>query len=87
MNFLMLRFFNCANLYIYRLLKKTRTFLYTPRTRADLPKGFPEDIEGIPYFLDNYLHPKVSNDAPLSEHIAAAMNDIQMQSSPLRSKS
>ncbi|GFR02643.1 hypothetical protein TNCT_52401 [Trichonephila clavata] len=26
----------------YELLESTRTFLFTPRTRADLPKGFPK---------------------------------------------
>lgn len=66
-------------IYTFRLLKRTRTFHFTPRTRADLPKGFPEDIPGVPYFLDNYTHPKVPNDASLAEHIASAIRDIQMQ--------
>ncbi|GFY75424.1 guanylate cyclase soluble subunit alpha-1 [Trichonephila inaurata madagascariensis] len=61
----------------YSLLESTRTFLFTPRTRADLPKGFPEDIPGIPYFLDSYVHPEVPLDKPLADHIAAAMKDVE----------
>ncbi|KFM57577.1 Guanylate cyclase soluble subunit alpha-1, partial [Stegodyphus mimosarum] len=60
----------------FELLEKTETFLFTPRTRADLPKGFPEDIKGIPYFLESYIHPEMPLTASLSEHIAAAMKEI-----------
>ncbi|GBM07037.1 Guanylate cyclase soluble subunit alpha-1 [Araneus ventricosus] len=66
----------------YELLETTRTFLFTPRTRDDLPKGFPDDIPGIPYFLDNYVHPEVPLDKSLSEHISAAIKDIEVQSKP-----
>ncbi|CAL1265038.1 unnamed protein product [Larinioides sclopetarius] len=66
----------------YELLETTRTFLFTPRTRADLPKGFPDDIPGIPHFLDSYVHPEVPLDKPLSEHISAAIKDIELQSKP-----
>ncbi|GIX92739.1 guanylate cyclase soluble subunit alpha-1 [Caerostris darwini] len=67
-------------LIIYRLLETTRTFLFTPRTREDLPKGFPEDVPGVPYFLDSYVHPEVPLEKPLSEHIAAAMKDVMKKS-------
>ncbi|XP_028658504.2 guanylate cyclase soluble subunit alpha-1 isoform X1 [Erpetoichthys calabaricus] len=36
----------------YRLLKDHPGFLFTPRTRRDLPANFPSDIPGICYFLE-----------------------------------
>lgn len=61
-------------LIIFRLLSKWEGFDLTPRTRADLPKGFPEEIPGIPYFCDGYKHPNVDAHAPLEDHINEAMD-------------
>ncbi|KAA0201865.1 hypothetical protein HAZT_HAZT012064, partial [Hyalella azteca] len=38
----------------YEYLIQSPGFQFTARTRADLPKSFPEDIPGIPYFIDSY---------------------------------
>ncbi|XP_039395089.1 guanylate cyclase soluble subunit alpha-1 isoform X2 [Mauremys reevesii] len=39
----------------YRLLKEYPDFVFTPRSREELPPDFPSDIPGICYFLDAYL--------------------------------
>ncbi|XP_050802404.1 guanylate cyclase soluble subunit beta-1 isoform X2 [Gopherus flavomarginatus] len=39
----------------YRLLKEYPDFVFTPRSREELPPNFPSDIPGICYFLDAYL--------------------------------
>lgn len=39
----------------YRLLKDYPGFIFTPRSREELPPNFPDDIPGICYFLDAYL--------------------------------
>ncbi|XP_043918375.1 guanylate cyclase soluble subunit alpha-1 isoform X2 [Protopterus annectens] len=44
----------------YRLLKDHPGFVFTPRTREDLPANFPSDISGICHFLDGYHHEKAS---------------------------
>ena len=62
----------------YRLLKESPGFYFTPRTRADLPGGFPEDIEGVPYFMDRYEHPGVpESDRDNVDHISLALNDFK----------
>ena len=45
----------------------------TARTREDLPKGFPDEIPGVPYFCDGYKHPQLEASASLDHHIAKAM--------------
>ncbi|KAM9192815.1 guanylate cyclase soluble subunit alpha-1 isoform 2-T3 [Mergus octosetaceus] len=39
----------------YRLLKEYPDFVFTPRSREELPPNFPSDIPGICYFLDAYI--------------------------------
>ncbi|XP_075565428.1 guanylate cyclase soluble subunit alpha-1 isoform X2 [Pelecanus crispus] len=39
----------------YRLLKEYPGFVFTPRSREELPPNFPSDIPGICYFLDSYI--------------------------------
>lgn len=39
----------------YRLLKDYPGFMFTARSREELPPNFPSDIPGICYFLDAYL--------------------------------
>lgn len=38
-----------------RLLKEYPGFVFTPRSREELPPNFPSDIPGICYFLDAYI--------------------------------
>lgn len=38
-----------------RLLKDYPGFVFTPRSREELPPNFPSDIPGICYFLDAYI--------------------------------
>ncbi|XP_038611028.1 guanylate cyclase soluble subunit alpha-1 [Tachyglossus aculeatus] len=38
----------------YRLLKEYPGFVFTPRSREDLPPNFPSEIPGICHFLDAY---------------------------------
>lgn len=40
----------------YRLLKDCPGFVFTPRSREELPPNFPSDIPGICHFLDAYQH-------------------------------
>uniref|UniRef100_A0A2D4IYQ9 Guanylate cyclase domain-containing protein n=1 Tax=Micrurus lemniscatus lemniscatus TaxID=129467 RepID=A0A2D4IYQ9_MICLE len=42
----------------YRLIKDYPGFVFTPRSRQELPSNFPSDIPGICYFLDAYLQRK-----------------------------
>ncbi|XP_034288770.1 guanylate cyclase soluble subunit alpha-1 isoform X2 [Pantherophis guttatus] len=42
----------------YRLIKDHPGFMFTPRSRQELPPNFPGDIPGICYFLDAYLQGK-----------------------------
>lgn len=59
------------------LLSSTPGFSFTQRSRECLPKGFPSDIEGTPYFLDDYKHPKVTDPtAHLFDHITAALKEL-----------
>ncbi len=44
-------------------------FQFTPRSRAELPLGFPDDIEGICYFLDKYVHPTVFESEAGVDHV------------------
>ncbi|XP_068961713.1 guanylate cyclase soluble subunit alpha-1 isoform X5 [Petaurus breviceps papuanus] len=39
----------------YRLLKECPGFVFTPRSREELPPNFPKEIPGICYFLDAYI--------------------------------
>uniref|UniRef100_A0A8C9S112 Guanylate cyclase soluble subunit alpha-1 n=1 Tax=Scleropages formosus TaxID=113540 RepID=A0A8C9S112_SCLFO len=38
----------------HRLLKERPEFVFTPRTREDLPPNFPSDIPGVCYFLEAF---------------------------------
>ncbi|CAG5125457.1 unnamed protein product, partial [Candidula unifasciata] len=57
----------------YELLKLTPGFTFTPRTKANLPPGFPETIEGIPFFLEGYEFPYVKSDKPEIDHVTLAV--------------
>ncbi|GFR74112.1 soluble guanylate cyclase subunit [Elysia marginata] len=57
----------------YELIKTTPGFSFTPRTRENLPAGFPEHIGGIPYFLEGYEFPDVKGFSNV-DHIALAVD-------------
>lgn len=66
----------------YELLKETPGFQFSPRSRADLPNGFPEYIEGVPYFLDGYIHPEISEaDENQVDHIELALETFHIKNS------
>ncbi|XP_033890994.3 guanylate cyclase soluble subunit alpha-1-like isoform X2 [Acipenser ruthenus] len=52
----------------YRLLKDHQGFLFTPRTRQDLPSNFPSDIPGICYFLEAFDQSSRANSGSESGH-------------------
>ena len=56
-----------------RLIKTTPGFSFTPRTRENLPAGFPDHIPGIPYFLENYEFPDVKGFSNV-DHISLAVD-------------
>lgn len=49
-----LSFFFILFYFIFRLLKDCPGFVFTPRSREELPPNFPSDIPGICHFLDAY---------------------------------
>lgn len=66
----------------YALLKDWTGFSFTERDRSCLPKGFPDDIQGTCYFLDDYKHPSVDADKHIFDHIEAAMTGILQPTNP-----
>lgn len=62
-----------VNSSIHRLIKLTPGFTFTPRSRAHLPAGFPEQIGGISYFLDDYEFPDVRGCGSAVDHVALAV--------------
>ncbi|KAK3100688.1 hypothetical protein FSP39_023818 [Pinctada imbricata] len=59
----------------YQLLQSTEGFEYTARTREDLPEGFPEEVDGVCYFLDGYKHPCTADDSD-EDPIVIAVKEI-----------
>lgn len=47
--------FMTSVMFCCRLLKDCPGFVFTPRSREELPPNFPAEIPGICYFLDTYL--------------------------------
>lgn len=60
----------------HRLLASWPGFQMTPRARECLPPGFPPEIPGTCYFLDDYKHPGVDSTVHIFGHISAALSDI-----------
>ena len=58
------------------LLASWPGFKMTPRSRECLPPGFPSEIPGTCYFLDDYKHPGLDPSLHIFEHISAALSDI-----------
>ncbi|XP_047736121.1 head-specific guanylate cyclase-like [Hyalella azteca] len=65
----------------YEYLIQSPGFQFTARTRADLPKSFPEDIPGIPYFIDSYTHPDVDPCYPASQHVDRGLSHVLSEES------
>ncbi|XP_042855595.1 guanylate cyclase soluble subunit beta-2-like [Penaeus japonicus] len=63
----------------HRLLLETPGWQFTPRQREDLPKTFPKELPGIPYFLDTYCHPSVRKGGSLNEHIDLALDELGLK--------
>ncbi|XP_069994942.1 head-specific guanylate cyclase isoform X2 [Penaeus vannamei] len=63
----------------HRLLVETPGWQFTPRQREDLPKTFPKELPGIPYFLDTYYHSSVGKESSLTEHIDSALDDLGLK--------
>ena len=62
---------------VARLQRATQgSFLLTSRPRDVLPNGFPEEIPGLPCFLDDYQHHGLDQNLDLDAHIDAAMKLI-----------
>lgn len=59
-----------------RCLRNTEHFTFEPRSRELLPKGFPENIPGICYFVNDYRHPSLPSEEPLEKHIDRAVEDL-----------
>ncbi|CAL1528281.1 unnamed protein product [Lymnaea stagnalis] len=57
----------------YELIRNTPGFSFTPRTRDNLPPGFPENVPGIPYFLEDYEFPDVKGCGPMVDHVSLAV--------------
>lgn len=61
----------------FRCLQATDGFKFTPRTREDLPSGFPSEIEDVCYFLDGYEHPDFAGcDDTELDHIGIALQEL-----------
>ena len=60
----------------HKLLSSCPGFAFTARSRDALPKGFPDEIDGVPHFLHDYKHEDCDVHADVSVHIAAAMRQI-----------
>jgi hypothetical protein len=58
-----------------RYLENVKGFEFTPRSREDLPQGFPEDVPGICYFLDGYTYHGVSTDKDV-DHISLGLKSL-----------
>lgn len=62
-----------------RCIKDIEGFKFTPRTREDLPSGFPPEIEEVCYFLDGYEHPNFAGcDDTEFDHIDIALQELNL---------
>ncbi|XP_071124790.1 guanylate cyclase soluble subunit alpha-1-like [Mytilus edulis] len=59
----------------YSYIENVDGFKFTPRSRENLPVGFPEDVPGICYFLDGYTYPGASKDKDV-DHITLALKTL-----------
>lgn len=64
----------------FRCIKDIEGFKFTPRTREDLPSGFPPEIEEVCYFLDGYEHPNFAGcDDTEFDHIDIALQELNQR--------
>ncbi|KAL8593730.1 hypothetical protein ACOMHN_036274 [Nucella lapillus] len=72
----------------YQLLSPTPGFVFEPRSRETLPAGFPDSVEGISYFLDDYVHPGAPEaEREPTDHIARAVEFYNIVASSAPSQS
>lgn len=60
---------------LFSYIENVEGFKFTPRSRENLPVGFPEDVPGICYFLDGYTYPGASKDKDV-DHITLALKTL-----------
>ncbi|XP_065345705.1 head-specific guanylate cyclase isoform X2 [Cloeon dipterum] len=58
-------------------LVKGEGFTFEARPRSCLPGGFVADEDQTCHFLLGYCHPQVPRSAPLADHVAAAMKELE----------
>ncbi|XP_045104238.1 head-specific guanylate cyclase-like [Portunus trituberculatus] len=65
----------------HRILAATPGWSFTPRDRDCLPKNFPAEEPGIPWFLDAYYFGDLPSNTSLPDHIDAAMRALSLEPS------
>lgn len=65
----------------HRILSSTPGWSFTPRDRDCLPKAFPAEEPGIPWFLDAYYYEGLPSTTPLPEHIDVALRTLELEPS------
>ena len=68
-------------LFTLRILSSSSGWSFTPRTRDCLPKTFPAEEPGIPWFLDAYYYESLPSHTPLTEHIDVALRTLELEPS------
>ncbi|XP_074650319.1 guanylate cyclase soluble subunit alpha-2-like [Tubulanus polymorphus] len=65
------------------LLANSSGFDFTMRSRDDLPVGFPDDVAGVPYFLNRYAREEQSDAAGADniDHILESLKQINLEDS------
>ncbi|MPC99273.1 Guanylate cyclase soluble subunit alpha-3 [Portunus trituberculatus] len=65
----------------FTILAATPGWSFTPRDRDCLPKNFPAEEPGIPWFLDAYYFGDLPSNTSLPDHIDAAMRALSLEPS------
>ncbi|XP_046432246.1 head-specific guanylate cyclase isoform X2 [Neodiprion fabricii] len=60
----------------YPCLTERAGFILEPRTKDNLPKEIPASLPGTCHFLNGYKHGDVEDDAPLDDHVNAALEEL-----------
>lgn len=56
-------------------------FILEERSKDNLPKEMPRDVEGTCYFLNDYKNSNIDENEPLDSHIQAALNELGINGS------
>ncbi|XP_058789123.1 head-specific guanylate cyclase [Phymastichus coffea] len=65
----------------YSFLMQGPGFVLIERSKEDLPKEMPKDVEGTCYFLRDYKNSNIDENEPLDSHIQAALNELGINGS------